>query len=622
MDSEGSGKIQNSRIWLISCLVVLSIVVVAGWFVTEYLGDKARKEIHDYNDKVISLHSSHLIGELDKIERAVKTMSGSNLIVSALVSRKEADIASADSVLDRYNSVLESSVCYLMDSNGITIASSNRNNPDSFVGKSYQFRPYFTQAIKGSAGRYFALGATSLKRGFYASYPVTDAKGVIIGVAVIKQDVDAEEAHLENYPNCFIIDPNGIIFLYSRKDMSFRSLWPVNQETQLALMKSKQFGEKKFEAILPGEIKDGTEIQFEGKKHLASRHVINTEGWSIVIMTTTERINIYKSVGVIITILICLFIIVPLVINYKTSVLSEKIRESEIRFRMLFQNITSGFALHEIVLNKDGQPCDYRFLEVNPAFEQLTGLKAQDLIGRTLLDVMPGTEHSWIENYGRVAMTGNPMRFDNYSSELGRHYECLAYSPRRGQFAVLFTDITDRKKMEEEIHALSITDQLTGLNNRRGFLTLAGQQLKLSDRSKKGVALFFADLDLLKQINDTLGHEEGDKALIEAANVLRETFRTSDIIARLGGDEFAVLAIDTDEVNSRKFTARLQQIIDIRNNQENRKYRLSISAGRSYYDPENPCSIDDLIARADKMMYEEKQLKRFMLNNEALGSRS
>ena len=111
------------------------------------------------------------------------------------------------------------------------------------------------------------------------------------------------------------------------------------------------------------------------------------------------------------------------------------------------------------------------------------------------------------------------------------------------------TDITDRKRMEEEILTLSITDQLTGLYNRRGFLSLAEQQLKLSDRNKSGMLLFFADLDLLKWINDTLGHEEGDKALIEAANVFKETFRTSDIIARLGGDEFAVLAIDIKGTN-------------------------------------------------------------------------
>ena len=167
--------------------------------------------------------------------------------------------------------------------------------------------------------------------------------------------------------------------------------------------------------------------------------------------------------------------------------------------------------------------------------------------------------------------------------------------------------------MEEEILSLSITDQLTGLHNRRGFLSLAGQQLKLSDRNKNGLQLFFADLDSLKWINDTLGHEEGDKALIEAATVFRETFRTSDIIARLGGDEFAVIAVDITEANSKIFTSRMQTLIDTRNNQENRKYRLSISIGCSYYDPENPCSIDELMARADKLMYEQKQNKQGLL---------
>jgi diguanylate cyclase (GGDEF)-like protein len=127
------------------------------------------------------------------------------------------------------------------------------------------------------------------------------------------------------------------------------------------------------------------------------------------------------------------------------------------------------------------------------------------------------------------------------------------------------------------------------------------------------MCLFFADLDLLKWINDELGHEEGDKALIEAATVLKETFRTSDIIARLGGDEYAVLAVNLTEANSKTAAARLQQLIDIRNNQENRKYKLSISMGCAYYDPENPCSIDELIARADKLMYEQKQKKKGLL---------
>jgi diguanylate cyclase (GGDEF)-like protein len=166
-----------------------------------------------------------------------------------------------------------------------------------------------------------------------------------------------------------------------------------------------------------------------------------------------------------------------------------------------------------------------------------------------------------------------------------------------------------REKAEEEILILSITDQLTGLHNRRGFLTLAEQQLKLSDRTKKGLLLFFADLDGMKWINDTLGHKEGDNALIEVATVLKETFRSSDIIARMGGDEFAVLAIDTMEGNTEIHTARLQDQIDKHNSQENRRYRLSISMGCSCYDPENPCSIDDLMAQADKRMYEQKRSK-------------
>jgi diguanylate cyclase (GGDEF)-like protein len=170
-----------------------------------------------------------------------------------------------------------------------------------------------------------------------------------------------------------------------------------------------------------------------------------------------------------------------------------------------------------------------------------------------------------------------------------------------------------REKLEEELLSLSINDPLTGLHNRRGFLSLAEQQLKLSDRTKQGVQLYFADLDELKWINDTLGHVEGDNALIEAANILKETFRTSDIIARLGGDEFAVLAIDTTEADYEIFTARMQSLFETRNNQENRRYRLSISVGSSYYDPKNPCSLDDLISRADKLMYEQKQKKKSLL---------
>lgn len=131
-----------------------------------------------------------------------------------------------------------------------------------------------------------------------------------------------------------------------------------------------------------------------------------------------------------------------------------------------------------------------------------------------------------------------------------------------GEIVAIYDDVSDRKRLEAEILALSITDPLTGLNNRRGFLSLAEQQLKLSKRNRHSMIFFFADLDNLKWINDTLGHEEGDSALIEAATIFKAIFRTSDIMARRGGDEFAALATDTNEINSDVFTTRLQYRID------------------------------------------------------------
>ncbi|MBA3037257.1 MAG: diguanylate cyclase [Desulfobacterium sp.] len=186
----------------------------------------------------------------------------------------------------------------------------------------------------------------------------------------------------------------------------------------------------------------------------------------------------------------------------------------------------------------------------------------------------------------------------------------IAVSTRR-----LWKQLVYREKIEKEVLTLSITDQLTGLYNRRGFLSLADRQLKLADRNKNGIMLFFADLDGLKDINDRFGHKEGDKALIEAATVFKETFRTSDIIARLGGDEFAALAIDIQEKNSEIFTSRLQYLTEMQNKQENRTYKLSISIGGSFQDPENPRSIDELISQADKLMYEQKKQKKSYSNS-------
>ncbi len=126
-------------------------------------------------------------------------------------------------------------------------------------------------------------------------------------------------------------------------------------------------------------------------------------------------------------------------------------RERQQLYQDLFREMVSGFALHEVVLDDAGRPVDYRFLDVNPAFEKLTGLHREDLIGRTVLEVLPETESYWIHSFGEVALTGVPAHFENYSRELDRTFEVTAFCPREGQFAVTFNDVTARRRAEEAL---------------------------------------------------------------------------------------------------------------------------------------------------------------------------
>ncbi|CAG0935821.1 Signal transduction histidine-protein kinase/phosphatase DegS [Thermoflexales bacterium] len=129
----------------------------------------------------------------------------------------------------------------------------------------------------------------------------------------------------------------------------------------------------------------------------------------------------------------------------------EALRLSEERYRALFTSMNEGFALHAIICDEQGAPCDYRFLEINPAFERLTGLKREAVIGKTYHELLPNDDPRWIKLYGEVALTGQPIQFENYSPVLDRHYAVFAYRPAPQQFAVLFMDVTERKRMDEAL---------------------------------------------------------------------------------------------------------------------------------------------------------------------------
>jgi diguanylate cyclase (GGDEF)-like protein len=160
--------------------------------------------------------------------------------------------------------------------------------------------------------------------------------------------------------------------------------------------------------------------------------------------------------------------------------------------------------------------------------------------------------------------------------------------------------------LQEELGNLALTDELTGLYNRRGFMALAERQLKIGRRSDRGMLLFVMDVDGLKQINDSFGHLQGDHALKRTAEVLEETFRDSDVIARLGGDEFAVLAVEASGHSEATIKTRLFECLKSIS-AEQHGYEISLSLGVARFDPRNRTSIEDLMVKADRAMYEQKR---------------
>lgn len=278
---------------------------------------------------------------------------------------------------------------------------------------------------------------------------------------------------------------------------------------------------------------------------------------------------------------------------------------SEARYRSLVESTDDSIYLIDR---------DYRYLFVNKKHLERLGVREEKIIGKTFGEFhSPEETIVFTEKVRSVFETGKPLQHE-HRSERDKRYFLRTLSPVKDQegnviaVSVISKDITDIKRMEDEFRRLSLTDELTGLYNRRGFLTLAIQQLKIANRLNREVCLVYIDLDNLKLINDRYGHKEGDAALIETANIIKKTFRKSDIIARIGGDEFAVFAIGTTDTCD-NFAIRLQESFEDYNTLTERKYNLSVSIGTAHCDSKDPRSIEELLIQADMAMYEKKRFK-------------
>ena len=291
--------------------------------------------------------------------------------------------------------------------------------------------------------------------------------------------------------------------------------------------------------------------------------------------------------------------------------ISKALLETEAHFRNAFDYAAIGMAL----VSPQGT-----WLRVNRSLCDLVGYSEEELlrsnfqaithaddVGSDLANLyrlIQGetptcqVEKRYVHKLGQVVWAMNSVSLVRDSEDNPAH------------FIFQIQDISERKRAEAALQSLSLVDELTGLYNRRGFLAVTEQYLESFQRSDNGLVVLYADLDGLKGINDSLGHLEGDRALVRTAEILKEAFRSSDIIARLGGDEFVLLASVGADESAESLTDRLQQKIALANAQRHRPYDLSISIGVAHYDPDEACTIEELMGRADRVMYEEKRKKR------------
>jgi PAS domain S-box-containing protein len=396
----------------------------------------------------------------------------------ALAQPDEASMQSANRMLDRFNATLGTDVCYLMDRTGQTIASSNRNEPDSFVGQNFAFRPYFQQAIRAIPATYLALGTASGKRGAYFSHPVHTADPVRpAGIAVIKASIELIERELSppEDETVLVIDPHGVIFISNRPEWLYHLFWPESSDVTQELRSSRQFGLGPWKWI--GLSTDGPRhvVDRDGNRYQIHRKELeNYPGWQAVHLRSFRAISkaVYGpllSITGPIVLSLCVLIGGAVFLLYKKAsheiyhrrTIEKALRESEERFRGLYHQTPA--MLHSIDLNG----C---IVSVSDYWSEVMGYPREEVIGRRLTRFFTDESRRFAEDkvFPEFFKTGFikdvPYQFIKKNGEI---VDVLlsAIADRDHQNKIIRTlavsiDVTERKRAEQALqHAKEALSQ-------------------------------------------------------------------------------------------------------------------------------------------------------------------
>jgi len=319
------------------------------------------------------------------------------------------DLAALNERLDRYRGALRADVCYLMDRSGLTVASSNRDSPKSFVGKNYSFRPYFQKALQGKTAVYLAKGVTSGERGFYVSFPVarpSDPQGFVLGVAVAKGQMDDLSLQFRSQPHVFLLSPEGMIFVSSRPDWLFRTIRSLSETQKETLRSSLQFGPGPWEIVgFDNMDASRSTLTFQGNRYSYVQVPVATlPGWMLFFVDAATQV---PTARFLILLIFLAFFLIASIINvflFRFWLDAVRISASEALHEGLVEGVKDGIELYD---------ASGRCLSVNSAGLAMMGRTREEVIGSELLGHWPPQARETLSQVlARVAQTGKPEGFE------------------------------------------------------------------------------------------------------------------------------------------------------------------------------------------------------------------
>ena len=466
----------------------------------------------------LKLLTDQLSSYLSEHIKPVKTLSGINELKTALKNTNLESIYQANQILDNFTKSLDLEVNYLMDKNGITLCSSNRNAHDSFVGKNFSFRPYYKKAIKGIPSTYLALGTTSKKRGVYYSQPVYDKNHSILGIAVIKASVEFVETKLfrKSDDTLLFIDPDGVIFISNKNALRFKLLWKLTEKKIDSLANSKQFGNGPWDWT--GFSKNQTDYATdkENTQYLfTSLNVANYPGWRVINLRNYKKIEkqvskpFVRVIGpVIFSVLILTGILVLVLYQMgiqeitKRKKVEKELRLSEERYRHIYHK--TPVMLHSI--DTEG-----KIIRVSDHWVEVMGYKRKEVIGKTLISFFTPESQKYAIN----------VIFPEFFSTGFCKDIPYTYAKKNGEkMDIMLSGYGVRDEKGDILRSLAVSVDVTEKNRTQKDLQIAKEKLSqyshdLEQQVKKRTAQLEKTQNNLKNLSkNIIASQEREKALV------------------------------------------------------------------------------------------------------------